>query len=101
LTKKFKSTGALLQLEIDLAADPLSALNELGAGSAAMHIKVHVFSLPHETVQYISVDRIRIEGQGRGKKNKETAIPYLEISSTQASKVLENFDNDRERWDFI
>ncbi|GAB5557423.1 MAG: hypothetical protein SchgKO_16360 [Schleiferiaceae bacterium] len=101
LRKNFKSTGALLQLEKDLAENPLLALQELGAGSAAMHIKVHVFSLPHETVHYISVDRIRIEGQGRGKRNVETAIPHLEISSSQASKVLENFDHKRERWDFI
>ncbi len=101
LLKDFESISAVNNLTSELVSDPLKSIESLRKGSGLRHTKIHLFYLKDEDKQYLTFEKIFIEGQGKGKKNSSIVINNLKINKTDAELILENYENKRERIDII
>lgn len=93
-------TGSNKQVE-SLKNDPVQSIKAMGNGTAFRYTKVHVFYLKDEENQYLTFERVFIEGRGKGKKKSTITINNLRINNSAAETILQDFQNKRERWDII
>lgn len=101
LFKDFESISTVTKLKGELSTDPLKSIDSLGKGTGLRHTKVHLFYLKHEDKQYLTFEKIFIEGQGKGKKNSSIAINNFQINKSDADLILEKYENKRERIEVI
>lgn len=101
LFKDFESLSGSKKLMDDLAANPLVALQGLGKGSGTRHTKVHLFYFKDEDRQYLTFERIFIDGNGRGKRNGSVVINNLAIDSNAAIAIMAKFEHKREKIEII
>ena len=97
LFKDFESISTAKRFINELASEPIRVIENLGNGSGLRHTKIHLFYLKDETKQYLTFERIFIEGQGKGKKNSTIVINNFMISKSDAEDLLNKFENKRER----
>jgi len=101
LFNDFESISTVTQLIGELSSDPLKSIDSLGMGSGLRHTKVHLFYLKDEDKQYLTFEKIYIEGQGKGKKNSSIVINNFKINKSDAELILEKYENKRERIEVI
>lgn len=101
LFKDFESVAAVNMLLNGLQENPLKTIHEMGNGSGVRHTKIHLFYLKDENKQYLSFEKIYIEGQGKGKVNSTIVINNLAIDTQMANRILAEFEHKRERIEVI
>lgn len=69
----------------------------MGKGSGNRHAKVHLYFLPEEAKQYVTVENIFIESNG--KKNITNMINNLEVDSDSAKEIMQEFHHKKEFFD--
>lgn len=97
----FESVPAPATIEPALVEDPLKALESLAPGTGWRHSKVHLFYLPEADHQYLSIERVYIEDQGKGSKNREAVINNFRLTGAQATAIMERFNTTKEKVDVI
>lgn len=93
----FESVASQKLIEPPLIENPLQALESLGNGMGWRHSKIHLFFLPEETDQYLTIERIYIEDQGRGSTNREVVINNFRLTTEQAASIMERFKTKQEK----
>jgi len=63
------------------------------------HKKIHLFYLEDENKQYLTFEKIYIEG--KGNKNSTTVINNMTIDKPAAKSIMEEFANKRNRIEVI
>jgi hypothetical protein len=101
LTQDFESISTVNQLLVDMKGDALSAIQGLGKGIANRHSKIHLFFEKNEEKQYLTVEKIFIESNGKGKKRSKIIINNLIIDTKTATSIMDNFRHKRERTEII
>jgi hypothetical protein len=101
LYNDFQSVSAAKAVTEELAKTPYEFINNLAKGWGNRHAKIHIYYLKEELQQYLSIENIFMEGQGRGKTNKTMMISNFRISNETAKKILENYKHKKERIDLI
>jgi hypothetical protein len=97
----FESIATVNKLLTDLQRDTLSAIKALGNGTGNRHTKIHVFYAKDEDKQYLTFEKIFIEGQGTGKTISTVLINNFTIDRKTAESILANFDHKREKTEII
>ncbi|MBK9192034.1 MAG: hypothetical protein IPM77_11255 [Crocinitomicaceae bacterium] len=101
LFKDFESlTGSAYILD-DLKADPLVALNNLKKGDGLRHTKAHLFYLENEDFAYLTLEKIFIEGQGKGTRHVDIILNNFKLTRHNAEQILKQFENNKEKIDVI
>lgn len=101
LFKDFEALSTGKKMMNDLKSDTLKAIESLGKGTGLRHTKIHLYYLKGEEKQYLTFEKIFIEEQGKGKRNRSLLINHFMINSRDAERILERFENKRERIDVI
>ena len=83
-----------------LRTDALKTIQDLGYGTKTRYILIHVFYLPQESKQYLSFERVYIEGNS-GRKNITPQIENFGIDSATAKALLEKFKHKKGRFALI
>ncbi len=96
LREDFEGFVSPTQLKADMADDPVAAIGRLGKGAGWRHSKIHIFYLPHENKQYLTLEKVLVEGQGRGKKSSTVIIDNLQMSTVAADAILGQFEHERQ-----
>ncbi|MCB0516406.1 MAG: hypothetical protein R2798_03605 [Chitinophagales bacterium] len=99
LFKDFDAIPASNELISELANDPLKTIDSLGKGTGLRHVKIHLFYLKDENKQYLTFEKIFMEGNG--KENSSIIIDNLQIDNSDAKQLLEKYENKRERINVI
>lgn len=97
----FESISMAGKLTADLQQDPFGTLTQLKLGNGFRHAKVHIYFLPKEETQFLTVENIFIEGRGSGTKNKTTIVHNLAIETATASNLMNHFGFKREWIDVL
>ncbi len=97
LNEDFGNMASPHQFMKRLEEDPAAAVEELGIGDAWRCTKVHLYYLPEEQQQYLSVDKHLVEGRGQGKTSIIEAVTNLAIDRSTAERLLNQFAHQRER----
>ncbi len=97
LNDDFTAVSSASAIQDSLLTDPVQAIRDLGNGQGWRHSKVHLFFLEEESDQYLSIERIFIEEQGRGKKQRTPIVTNMRIPKEAAHQILNTFDHSRER----
>lgn len=97
LIPDFESVFAVNQFEKELQINPLESIESLGRGLGLRHSKIHVFYHKGENKQYMTVEKVFIEGRGKGKRITELVINNFEIDKGSAQSILEKFGSKKER----
>lgn len=84
-----------------LSTDPLDAIDSLQKGMAFRFVKVHIYYIPEEEIQYLTFEIIYLPNQGRGEKVGTCVINNFKINTQDANRILEKYPNNRERVDVI
>jgi hypothetical protein len=101
LLKDFESVSTSNKLLSSFETDVLKTIQELRQGNGLRHSKIHVYYLPDEEKQYLSIEKVFIEGQGKGKKNTVNVIDNYKIDKAVAKSILESYENKKERFYFL
>ena len=99
LYKDFESIYSEGKIQEALAENPVQALNDLGKGNGLRHSKVSIYYIKYEETQYMSVDRILIEKQGKGSKKVTPILANFAITPENAQTILETFGNKQNKQD--
>lgn len=87
----FESIAAVNKFVSELKDNALLAIKDLSGGEGIRYSKIHLFYHKDENVQYIAVDRIFVENQGRGKKRVEVVINNMAIDNESAQQIMDEF----------
>lgn len=74
-----------------LEEDPPAALRSLSYGEPFRFAQATVYSLPHAETQYLSIDHVRRENNGRGKWAREPVVRLLAIDPTTAQGLMAQY----------
>ena len=78
----------LNQFKEDLAKDVVSTIDNLSYGASNRYSEVSVYYLEDEEEQYLSVDTIFIENQGKGKTNTTPVVHLVKIDKNMANELM-------------
>lgn len=101
LDYNFESISAKQYMLDALVINPLEAIRNLGYGTAYRYSKVHLYYLPQESLQYISIEKINVPRQGKGKKNIEQVIYNFTVRKMEMDAIMNEFDFQKERLNII
>lgn len=97
LSRDFETIVVDQQFIQSLLENPMETIGLLDKGDAIRHCKIHVFYTKEEEDQYLTFERVSIEGQGRGAKDKEILINNFKINRRAAEQILNKFPHKAER----
>lgn len=97
----FESIVSRNSIESKLDESVLETLKDLKPGSGIKHSKIYLYYHEGEEHQYLSIDRIFIEGKGKGKTNRTSVIKNYRIDTSTAKDVQKEFRLKREKIDII
>ncbi len=101
LNNDFEAISAVSQFTEDLMTDAVAAIEKLAPGSGWRHSKIHIYHLEGEQFQFIDIEKINIEGRGKGKKTSTLQINNLQLENRVAKVVMDKFKNTKERFDIF
>lgn len=90
LSKDFESIAMQEKFREDLAGNCIEVIDTLGNGLAYHFSMVSIFFLEEENKQYLSVENVRIDKNGKGK-NATEVIHLLAISTDEAKKLMDKY----------
>jgi hypothetical protein len=97
LSRDFESVVATESFLNELSKDPIEAIQKLDKGTAIRYCKIQVFYLKDEDNQYLTFERVTIEGQGKGSKDTDIVINNFRIDRITAERLLDTIPHKRER----
>lgn len=95
LHKDFEYLASPSKMLKDLQTDVLAALKNLEKGFGHRHSKIHLHYHKDDETAYVSVESVTIEGQGKGKTQKNTLISNFVIDRQTAEQILSAYGNMR------
>lgn len=98
LSDQFESMSSKKYFLQDYRKDILNGIRNLRQGEGWRHGKVHIYFSESETKQYLSFEKIFVEGRGKGKRTSSYLIENLEISTPEARSILSSFHNEKEKF---
>ncbi|MBR9919928.1 MAG: hypothetical protein GYB31_03755 [Bacteroidetes bacterium] len=81
--------------------DVLGALQNEEGGGPARFSKIHIYYLPDEKNQYLSIESFVIEQQGRGATKSNMVVSSYTIPSATAKQILDKYEHKREKLDVV
>lgn len=96
LNRDFESMASKNMVEEKLDTGVLEMLKDLGEGPAMKHSKMHVYYLEGEANQYLSIDRIFVEGGDDPKTNVTPLLQNYRIDPTTAKAILAEFRHKKD-----
>ncbi len=99
--KDFEYTSATQKLLENLEIDPIEALEKLGKGDGFRHIKIHIYYIPEEEMQYLTFEKVFIDARNRGQTKTEIIINNFAIDKKCADLILEKFPHKKGKLDVI
>lgn len=90
LNKDFESIAMQEKFREDLAGNCIHVIDSLGNGLAYHFSMVSIFFLEEESKQYLSVENVRVDKNGKGK-NATEVIHLLAISADEAKKLIDKY----------
>ncbi len=101
LFNDFQSISGVKSTTEQLVNDPFEFISNFDKGWGNRHSKTHIYYLKDEQEQYLSIENVFLEGQGRGKEHRTMMISNFRISNETAKKILKNYKHKKERIDLI
>lgn len=97
--RKMANSNATQEL---LHSDICNALREMEPGRANSHSIIHLFYLPRENKQYLQVENASLNrSEKESKMETEIIINNIQISTADAKALLDEFDNDKQGFQFM
>ena len=97
LSDQFQSIASKKYFLEDHKEDVVNAIRALDQGDGRRHGKVHIYFLEGENDQYLSFEKIFIEGS-ENKKTSSYLIENFRISQADAKSILSEFHNEKEKF---
>lgn len=91
LNNQFESIAGQNQFRERLLQDAEQTIQRLSYGAANRFAEVSIYYLENEQSQYLSVDNIFIEDNGKGKKNRTSVVHLIEVDSGTAKALMEKY----------
>lgn len=101
LVFNFESISAKQHMLDALVLNPVNSIRNLGFGSGTRYSKVHLYYLPNENKQYLSIEKVNVPGRGKGKKNIEYVVLNFAIKNQDAITIMNEFDYEKEKLSII
>lgn len=92
LEKQFRLVTGAPAFAEELAENPLEKIAGLSTGRGNAHSQIHIYFIPEENDQYLTVINMKYDGE-KNKPKKETVISNLAISKNHAEQILANYSN--------
>jgi|GEM_PF-2090498 len=91
LEDDYQAVISKFSLEEKFSESVVSGIQSLNAGRANSHTKVHLYFLEGEDNHYVSVDKVFIEEQGKGKMKVSSIMQNYRIDTNDARDIQRNF----------
>ena len=101
LRQDFGNIPSAQQFMQQLEQEPVAAIENLSTGDGWRSSKVHLYFLPEEQQQYLTVEKRLVEGRGKGKATILPVVTNLSIDRVTAERLLQHFPHRRERLEVI
>jgi hypothetical protein len=101
LQEKFNAIHNPDRVIQELADDPVKVLQETVGGGAIFHAKAHVFYLPEEGAQYLTLENFKVQRGQETSWKSQIAINALRISTQDATRLKAQYGAKRNRWKII
>lgn len=101
LFKDFESLSGSAYIIAELKTDPVAAMHNLKKGDGLRHTKAHLFYLDNEEYAYLTLEKIFIEGQGKGTRHADIILNNFKLTRHHAEQILKQFENNKEKIDVV
>jgi len=101
LNEDFKAIHSSNGILSKLNEDVVEALKELGIGQARKYSKVHIYYIPQEQYQYLSIETFFIKNGESSGEEKVIILDNYRISTSVTNEIKANFKMTKEKINVI
>lgn len=99
LNYQFERISMVNQFKEDLGKDVENTVNNLSYGESNRYSEVMIYFLEDEEQQYLSVNTIYIEDQGKGKKKSTPVVHLIKVNTNMANSLMSKHGKKRVHFD--